>query len=270
MNSTGNGITLTDTSGGAGNLAVAAGNGFVSNSSDLGIIRTGTGGTLAGTDITFSTDDFRITRRDGTSFTVSLAGPPAVATIQDVLNRINGADGNTNPLTQVTASLNTTGNGIQLSDASTGPGALTLTQLNASDAANQLGIAKAQTSSGIITGDDNNPLQPEGVFSSLTMLRDALLQNDNAGIARAAELLEADGARAIRTRGVVGAREQDISARKDQATAEQTDLKQALSLLADTDFTTAATRFQQLQTAFQASLQVAQTTRNLSLLDFLR
>ncbi|HVT80492.1 MAG TPA: flagellin, partial [Phycisphaerae bacterium] len=269
---TGNGITLTDTTGGSGNIAVAQGNGFVGNGSTLGIFQTGTGGTLAGSDITFSTDDFRVTRRDGTSFAVSLGGPPAPATIQDVLNLINNADGNSNPLTKVTASLNPMGNGIRLSDASTGGGALTVTAVNASAAAGQLGINKTAPGAapGIITGDDNNPLQPQGVFSSLTLLRDALLNNDSAGIAQAAALLQKDSQRAVKARGVVGAREKDVASRKDDATAQATQLKQALSLLNDTDFTEAATRFQQINTAYQASLQVAQQTQNLSLLDFLK
>jgi flagellar hook-associated protein 3 len=269
LNAAGNGITLTDTSGGAGNLAVTGGQGFVSNGTDLSIFKTGAGGTLAGGNITFSTDDFRVTRRDGSSFTVSLRG---AATVQDVLNRINTASGNTAPATQVTASLNAAGNGIRLADASAGGGTLTVTALNGSPAAAQLGLAKTAPAAapGAVAGDDVNPLSPKGLFSSLTLLRDALLTNDNAGIARAAALLAEDGARVIKTRGVVGAREQDAAGRRDEATAEHTQLKKALSLLADTDFTDAATRFQQLNTAFQASLQVAQTTRNQSLLDFLK
>jgi flagellar hook-associated protein 3 FlgL len=267
LNAAGNGLTLTDTTGGAGNLTVAAGSGYISNGTELGLFKTGAGGTLAGSNITFSTDDFRITRRDGSSFTVSLAG---AATVQDVLNRINNADGNTDPVTQVSAALNAVGNGMQLSDASTGTGTLTVTALNGSQAAGQLGIARAAGSPGIITGDDTNPLQPQGVFSSLSLLREALLRNDNAGIMQAAAMLAKDGTRAIRVRGIVGAREKDVSGRKDDVTAEQSQLKQALSLLADTDFTEAATRFQQLQTAYQASLQVAQQANNLSLLDFLK
>jgi flagellar hook-associated protein 3 len=269
LNSTGNGITLTDTSGGGGNLSVAAAGNYISNGSDLGILRTGSGGTLAGSNITLSMDDFRVTRRDGTSFTVSLKG---AATVQDVLNRINSADGNTAAATRVTASLNPTGNGIQLADPTAGSGVLTVTATNASEAASQLGILKtaAAATPGTIAGDDNNPLQPQGLFSSLTLLRDSLLKNDNAGIARAGALLAGDSARVIKVRGIVGAREQDVSARVDDATDEKTRLKEALSLLADTDFTEAATRFQLLNTAYQASLQVAQTTRNTSLLDFLR
>jgi flagellin-like hook-associated protein FlgL len=267
MNPTGNGITLTDTTGGPGNVAVTPGSNFVSNGTSLGIFGTGAGGTLTGSNIAFSTDDFRVSRRDGTSFTVSVNG---ATTIQDVLNRINNADGNTNPLTRVTASLNPTGNGIQLSDASTGSASLTVTPLNSSSAAAQLGIAGSAAAPGVLSGTDTNPLQPQGLFSSLTMLRDALLNNDTAGIAQAAALLAKDGSRAIRTRGIVGAREQDVSGRKDDATNENTQLKAALSLLNDTDFTDAATRLQQLNTAYQASLQVSQSTGNMSLLDFLK
>jgi flagellar hook-associated protein 3 FlgL len=269
LSTTGNGITLTDTTGGSQNLTVAAGANFVSNGSDLGILKAGTGGTLSGGNVTLTTDDFRITRRDGTSFTVSLGGSPGVSTVQDVLDRINNADGNTDPTTQVTAALNGTGNGISLTDGSSGAGTLTVTALNASEAAGQLGIAKAATSPGVINGDDNDPLVPQGVFSSLTLLRDSLLKNDTAGIARAAALLEKDGARAIKARGIAGAKAKDVTARKDDMTDEQTQLKSALSMLADTDFTEAATKFQQIQTAYQASLQVAQTAQNTSLLDFL-
>ncbi len=269
LNSTGNGITLTDTSGGSGNLTASGGSDFVSNGSTLGIFQTGTGGTLAGSNITLSTDDFRISRRDGSSFTVSLKG---ATTIQDVLNRINSADGNTNPATQVTASLNPTGNGIQLADASTGSGTLTVTALNGSEAVSQLGLDQAATSAapGVITGADTNPLQPQGLFSSLTMLRDALLNNDTAGITQAGVLLQQDAATVSKTNGIVGAREQDVATRKNEVTTEQTQLQSALSLLSDTDFTAAATRFQQLQTSYQAGLQVAQTASNLSLLDFLK
>ncbi len=269
MNASGNGITLNDTSGGAGNLSVAAGSNYQGNGSDLGIFQTGAGGTLTGTGITFSTDDFRITRQDGTWFDVSVNG---AATVQDVLNDINNAGGNTSPANKVTASLNTTGNGISLSDASTGSGKLAVTPLNASSAAGQLGIAQTATSSmpGQIPGTDNNPLQPEGLFSSLAQLRDAHLNNDTSGITAAAGNLTNAAAQITEAQGIVGAREQDVSSRQSDATNQQTQLKQALSLLNDTDFATAATQLQQLQTAYQAALQVGQITNNMSLLDFLQ
>lgn len=269
LNSSGNGITLTDSSGGAGNLTVAAAANYDGNGSDLGILQTGSGATLTGTGITFSTDDFRITRQDGTWFNVSVNG---AATVQDVLNDINNADGNTNPANKVTASLNTTGNGISLSDASTGSGVLSVTPLNASSAAQQLGIAQTASASspGQITGQDNNPLQPQGLFSSLTQLRDALLNNDTNGITAAAGHLTNAAGQITEAQGIVGAREQDVASRQSSATDQQTQLQQALSLLNDTDFATAATKLQQLQTAYQASLEVGQVTNNMSLLDFLQ
>ncbi len=172
----------------------------------------------------------------------------------------------------MTAGLNATGNGIELSDASAGSGNLTVTAVNSSQAAAQLGIAKtaAGATPGVINGDDNNPLQPQGIFSTLTMLRDALLNNDTAGITQAGGAAGQRQRPGDQARGLVGAREQDVAGRQTDATAQQTQLTQALSLLNDTDFTEAATRLQQLQTAYQASLQVASTTQNLSLLDFLK
>ncbi|HVX86038.1 MAG TPA: flagellar hook-associated protein FlgL [Phycisphaerae bacterium] len=265
LNGTGNGITLTDTSGGAGNLSVTGGTNFNANGSLLGIFQTGTGGTLTGTDITFSTDDFRITRHDGTSFSVNVSG---AATIQDVLNAINNADGNGNPANKVTASLNANGNGISLSDASAGSGALAVTATNGSAAATGLGIAGSSVSA-TLNGQDVNPISPTGLFSSLIMLRNALLNNDTTGIQRAATLLSQNSTQVATARGIIGAREQDISARQTTATNENTALQSALSLLSDTDMTTTITKFQQLQTSYQAALQTAETTRNLSLLDFL-
>jgi flagellin-like hook-associated protein FlgL len=266
LNPSGNGITLTDTSGGSGNLTVAGGSDFVSNGSVLGIFQTGTGGTLTGSNISFSTDDFRITRKDGSSFTVNVTG---ATTIQDILSKINPADGNAGT---VTASLNPTGNGIQLTDSSVGAGSLSVTALNASPAAGQLGILKTAPSAtpGTIAGSDVNPIQPQGLFASLSMLRDALLNNDTAGIQRAAALLDADGQRVIAANGVIGAREQDVQTRQGQVTTENNQLQQSLSLLADTDMTSTISRYQMLTTAYQAALQVAASNQNMSLLNFLK
>ena len=269
LNATGNGISLTDISGGAGNLTVTGSNNFVSNGSVLGIFTTGSGGTLTGSNISFSTDDFRVSRRDGSSFTVNLTG---AVTVQDVIAKINSADGNTNPATQVTASLNTTGNGLELSDASAGAGTLTVSALNASAVPQQLGILKTAGSAtpGVINGDDVNPLQPTGLFSSLALLRDSLLKNDNSGIMRAAQLLDQDNSRVIQANGTVGARVKDLAGRKTDITNEQVQLKTSLSTLQDTDMTSAITQFQAIQTAYSAALKVAQSTNNMSLLDFLK
>lgn len=268
LNSTGTGITLTDSGAGTGNLSVSADTSFTANGSQLNLFTTGTGGTLTTASTSFGTDDFQITRQDGTSFSVNLTG---ATTIQDVINKINTADGNTGTNPKVTASLNPTGNGIQLSDASTGSGTLTVTDLNGSTAADALGIVgKANSATpGTITGTDVNPVEPQGLFSSLILLRNALLNNDTAGITQAGTLLQANANQIISATGLVGAKLSDISTRQGDITTEQTQMQASLSKLQDTDETTAITQYETLSTAYQAALQVAQTTQNLSLLDFL-
>ena len=152
--------------------------------------------------------------------------------MQDVLNDINNADGNTNPANKVTASLNATGNGIVLSDASTGSGVLSVTPLNASPAAQQLGIDQTASASspGQITGTDNNPLQPQGLFSSLTQLREAPFEQRHGGITAAAGNLT-NASRGHRGTGHRGPREQDVPSRQSAAT-ERTDAAPAGALAA--------------------------------------
>jgi flagellar hook-associated protein 3 len=265
---TGNGITLTDTSGGAGNISITAGANYQPNGSTLNLLGTGTGGTFASGNMTFSTDDLEIVRRDGSWFTVNTTG---LSTVQDVLNAINNAAGNTNPATQVVAGLNSTGNGISLTDPTTG-GTLQVQALNASPVAAQLGLntTAASGAPGVIHGTDVNGVSPSGVLSSLIALRNALNANNTAGIQAAATSLQQNSQTVTTAQGVVGAREQDIQSRLTQSSNEQVALQSSLSQLADTDMTTAITQFQALQTAYEASLKVAASTQNMSLLDFLQ
>ena len=58
-------------------------------------------------------------------------------------------------------------------------------------------------------------------------------RNDTAGIQRSGQLLTTDATRVLKARASVGAKEQDITSRQDNATSENTQLKSALSLLAD-------------------------------------
>lgn len=272
MSPTGNGLTLIDTSGGGGNLTLSAGSDFQPNGSTLNLLGAGTGGSFATGNMTFNTDDVKITRRDGSWFTVNFSG---LTNVQGVIAAIRNAPGNTNPATQMQASLNAVGNGIQLADptAPATPGAVLQVQaLNASSAPGQLGLLQVPGSltPGVVNGADVNGLMPRGVLSSLTLLREALNNNDTAGIQRAATLLNQDYKNVSAFHGQVGARQQDVASRQDQNTNDQLALKQSLSLLNDTDMTAAITQFQALQTAYSASLKAAAATQNLSLLDFLK
>ena len=81
--------------------------------------------------------DFTITRKDGVSFGVSVAG---ARTINDVLNLINNNATNLGGGIPVTATLNAFGNGIQISDNDPAAGTLSIAVNQPSIAAQQLGL----------------------------------------------------------------------------------------------------------------------------------
>jgi len=208
-----------------------------------------------------SGNDFTITRSDGTTFGVSLAG---AVTVQDVINRISAAAGGAG----VTASFATTGNGIVLTDTAGGGGTLTVTPQNFSTAAADLGIS-GPAAGNVITGADVDPVETKGVFADLAKLRDALNNNDQAGITAAAESLKADADQVTNVRGTNGAHLQEIQSRQNSIASQQVATKAMISQLQDADYASTITKFTQLQTSLQATLMTAAKTMNLSLLNFL-
>ena len=205
--------------------------------------------------------DFQITKSDGTSFTVSLSG---AVTVQDVINRINAAAGGAG----LTASFATTGNGIVLTDTAGGAGKPTVTPLNFSTAAADLGLTTPAAGT-VIKGPDVDPVQVPGLFANLAKLRDALNNNDQAGITAAAEGLQADHDRIVTIRGQTGAQVQEVQGRQNSLQDQNVATKAVLSQLQDADVPATIAKFSTLQTALQATLQTTAKTMNLSLLDFL-
>lgn len=203
-------------------------------------------------------DDLRIRRGDGSHFDVDISG---LGNVQDVIDAINTASGDA----RVTASFATTGNGIVLTDTTGDP---VVSPLNASGAAAALGLLGAGQA-GVLQSSDTHPVKTTGVFSNLLSLRQALQQNDQTEITRAAEAMLGDVERVARTQGHTGARMQEIIARSERLEDQNIATTALLSTLEDTDFTEALTRFQTLQTALQATLQTSSSLLNLSLLDFL-
>ena len=138
----GNGIQLTDTSGGTGALSVTAS----TTATALGLAGSATNGTLAGGGLhkqwlTGSTLLSSLNGGQGVgagSFTVTTAaGAAATITVDDtvktvgqLLYRINSKG-----LAGLTASVNANGNGIAINDASGGGGKLTVTDVTGSAAA---------------------------------------------------------------------------------------------------------------------------------------
>lgn len=210
--------------------------------------------------------DLRITLKDGRAFEVEIDGDLTVEDVLDSINNAAAAAGITPA--EFTAALASTGNGIELTDTTTGTTTL-VEDINNSNTATDLGIV-GSTNAATLSGTDRATVAVDSVFAHLMSLREALLANDERGIEFATEKLEADLGRATEARADVGVR----SRRLAEATAREEELgiqDMALrSSIQDLDFTAAATRFASLQQQLEAGLAGASRAVNLSLLDFLR
>ena len=157
------GLTLTDTTGGGGTFSVANINGSHA-ADDLGIAKAGTGGTITGNPVIGGIDSvlihdlkggaglslgqIAVTDRANHSATINLSGATSV---QDILDTINNNTGGV----QVTASLNSAGNGIQIQDRSGGTGNLVIADANGGSTAASLGIAGTfDTTKTVVNGGD--------------------------------------------------------------------------------------------------------------------
>jgi flagellin-like hook-associated protein FlgL len=264
VNAAGTGIDIVNPTQGT-SMSITENGG--TSAADLGLLTT-TGSTqLAGLNggngiHLASGPDMQVTRMDGTTFSVDLDGAD---TVQDVINAINTADGGGG----VTASLDPATNGIKLTDATGGGGTLAVASLNGSTTVADLGLSNAAASGNTLTGADVNPVQSTGLFGDLQKLRDSLQKNDTQGITAAAQLVQADYDRVSVARGTNGARLKDFQSRQTQLADENVATQSFLSDLQDTDFTTAITKFQTLQTALQANYATTSKLMSMSLMDFL-
>jgi flagellar hook-associated protein 3 FlgL len=265
INSTGTGINITNATQGTamtigengGTTATELGIRSFTPSTPLSELNNGQGVQTAGG----TTPDFTITRANGTNFQVSISGAQTVA---DVIKDINTADGGHG----ITAGFSTTGNGIVLTDTTGGSGEPSVTPLNDSPAAGQLGLLTT-AKNGTLTGSDVNPLQGTGIFNDLQNLINGLNSNNQGAITAAGTGITNDTNNVIEIRGQTGAAEQELASRQTQLTQEGTATQTLIASLQDTDIATTVTQFQTLQTSLQASLEATAQTLNLSLMDFL-
>jgi flagellar hook-associated protein 2 len=140
ISTSGQGLELTDNSGGTGTFSVTAVNGSQA-AADLGILGSSTDGVITGSAI--STPDFQVTLASGASYDVSLG---SAQTVGDLLSAINtDTDGN------ATASIAANGQSIQIVDNTSGTGTFGISNVNGSTAATDLGIAISGTG-GILQG----------------------------------------------------------------------------------------------------------------------
>jgi len=264
INDAGDGIDIVNRLSG-GNLQIGENGG--TTAADLGLrtmdLATPLASLNAGRGVgTVSGDDITITLKDGTTFGVDLSG---AITLDDVLTAINTAPGNPGTLT---AGLTGFGNGIELTDSSGGGGDLTVSRANMSDAGADLGIL-GSTSTAVLAGDDVSMVEPDGVFSHLLGLRNALLANDDSRISFYTGRLQEDLPRLLEKRASLGARQQRLETVGERVSSEIVELKSMLSDRIDLDYTSATVQYSTLQAAFEAGLHTAGSLLQMTLLDFL-
>ena len=268
INSAGNGLAISTRLSGV-NFSIGENGG--TTATDLGI-RTMTGSTLlsslnlgqgvpnGATDTNGNpqTPEITIDLRDGSSVNVNLSG---ATTVQDVLNDINAVQPGV-----LTASLNSVGNGISISDTS-GTGSLTV---ESNDISTALGIAGTQSSTGQpLAGTDVNPTQANGVFNLLIQLQSALNTNNNSELSELQPQIQQELTNIGVVQADVGSRQQMLSQIQTELTTQQTNTQAALSSQMDTNMASALTQLTQLQTSMQATLQTAASTMQMSLFSYL-
>jgi len=265
INSSGTGIQITNLTQGTtlsigengGTTATELGVRTFSPSTELSAINGGQGVQTA----QGGAGDFTVTRANGTSFTVSLAG---AQTVQDVINDINTADAGGG----VTASFATTGNGIVLTDTTGGSGTLTVTAINASPAAGELGLTNTAVGN-VINGGDVNALPAQGIFSNLQALASALKAGNTDQINAAAQGLQNDYNTVIDVQGQAGAIVQANTGQQTELQNQSVATNTFLSSVQDTNFASAISQFQLLQTSLQAALETTAQSNQYTLLDYL-
>lgn len=215
-------------------------------------------------------NDLSITARSGTQFWVDLTG---AATVQDVMTRIDAAAAEAG--VALTARLATTGNGIELVDASVGTGTLSVAGVEGSQAAEMLGflpngtVATDGSGNQILTSGDRRSFEVDSVYNSLIRLRTALQDGDPVAIGEAVARIDVDLNRVTFARGEIGTRLQTLDAVQTRLEDENVQLQSALSNEVDVDLVEAVSNLTARQYALQASLQMSANMLNLSILDYI-
>ncbi len=209
--------------------------------------------------------DFRINTRSGGAIDVDLDG---ATTVSDVLMAIN--DAAQLAALDVRATISSSGGGIQIDDATMGSNPLSVSRLNFSFAADDLGLLKtAAAGESTLIGDDVAAVRADGVLTALIDLERSLRAESIQGINDAGERLGPFISELNRVHGDVGARARAVERRRSGVEDAVVATRAFLSQVEDVDFAEAVTRFQQAQTSLQSILLTGSRLLNVSLLDFL-
>lgn len=207
-------------------------------------------------------NDLRITDGGGVTFEVNLNGCTTVGEVVTAIQSAATAAG-----ANVTVGVSTGGAGLRLTSA--GGGLVAVERVGLSPVAAELGLEGTGSVPNVLEGENIGQFYQTGVFSALYRLRDALMADDSSEITEAGGQINALQTHVAAEAGRVGAKARSMRDRVQQTEDAVTATTVLLSELQDVDFTEAVTRFQQAQTALQASLLASSQSLNMSLLDFL-
>ncbi len=125
------------------------------------------------------------------------------------------------------------------------------------------------TAASTLDGSDVNQKETEGIFTALIRLKQALQNNDAAGIERAMGLLDKSTQQLNFSRAELGARQQGLDAMKGRLGTENVELQKVLSNEYDADITQVVSDLASQQVTFQASLRATASILQMTLLNYL-
>ena len=192
--------------------------------------------------------DFRITTASGQTIDVSLED---CATLQDAIDQLNQTGGGA-----ITAGLASTGNGLVITDNTTGGGTVKIEALNGSTALASLGL-DVTASGNQLVGRDINPLRVDSPFTALLELQSGMQRDDRAALTQAGQRLDRIMKRMQEVQGEMASRARVMTTAPTGSRPRSRPRKRCSANVRDVDFADAAVRFQQLQTALEANLSTA-------------
>ncbi|MGA2059302.1 MAG: flagellar hook-associated protein FlgL [Thermoguttaceae bacterium] len=131
------------------------------------------------------------------------------------------------------------------------------------------GTSATITSASTLDGSDVDQQETEGIFSALIRLKQALQNNDTAGIERAMGLLDTSTQQLDYAHAELGARQQGLDTMKDRLSSENIELQNVLSNEYDADITQVVSDLAGQQTTFQAALKATASILQMTLLNYL-
>lgn len=121
----------------------------------------------------------------------------------------------------------------------------------------------------VITGVDTNRQQVDGIFTSLSQLRDAIASGDLDQLQAAIAVLDLSADKLSYSRADLGARLKAVDALQSRITMENISLKGAVSQEIEVDIVGAISEMATRQAAYEASLRVSAAMTKSTLLDFI-